>query len=166
MRGLFRPDPRWWLVYEHNRLHTRNVEALAATQVFAHHEVILAQHVGPRFGEARAIALICSSGKLSLLGAYQPVHFILVRLVAMRAVQVRGLLLRTLVEKISFFHKSCEVYCDYCTPICQMWRERPLQLHSNQYGEKKEAEAASSGENGESVGPRTHRRATRGTRGA
>jgi len=93
-------------VEEGDRLHGRDVEALPATHVLAHHDVVFAEHVGAGLGEACTVALIGARGKVFLLGTNQPVDLVLRRLMAMRAVEVGGLLVGPLVEKFAFFHTS------------------------------------------------------------
>jgi hypothetical protein len=111
------PNPALVLVHEDNRLHAGYVETLAATQVFAHHDIVFAQHVGTGLGKTRAITFIGTAGQLTLFGAHQPHDIVFRTLVAVRAIQVCRLLFGTFVKKITFFH----TICDYCTFIGSMW---------------------------------------------
>jgi hypothetical protein len=95
---------RTFLLGKDHRLHARNIEPLAAADIFAGHQIIFAQHVGSRLGEAGAVALVGAARKLALLGPDQPCDFILAGLLAMRAVERRRFLLGSLVKKVSFFH--------------------------------------------------------------
>src|SRR5208282_1237267 len=92
------------LLGEHDRLHARNLKALAAAHVLARHQIVFAQHVGSRLGKSGAVALVGSARKLALLGSHHPGDFVLRRLVAVRAVQCRRLLFLPLVKKIALFH--------------------------------------------------------------
>jgi len=92
------------LVCEDDRLQPRNVEALAAAQIFAAHDVVFPQHIGAGFGELCTISIVSATGQLALFGAHQPGHIVFGRLMAMRAVKCGGLLLRFFVEKVSLVH--------------------------------------------------------------
>src|SRR5262249_7650422 len=93
------------LVGEDDRLDAGNLEALAAAQVLAGHHVVFAQHVGAGFGEAGAVAFVGAAGKLVLLGAYQPGHFIFGRLMTVGTVQRGWFLFLTFVKEIALFHR-------------------------------------------------------------
>jgi hypothetical protein len=82
-----------------------NVEALAAAHILAGHHVVFANHVGSKFGEAGAVALVGTAAKLVFLGAHHPGHFIFRRLVTVGTVQRSQFLLLLLVKKIALFHK-------------------------------------------------------------
>jgi len=94
------------LFCEHNRLHSGNLEALAAAQVLAGHHVVFTEHIRTRFGELGTVAVVATPGKLPLLGAYQPGNFVLPSLLAMGTIQVRHLLFLPLVKKIALVHSS------------------------------------------------------------
>jgi hypothetical protein len=89
---------------EYYGLDTRDIEALTAAHILAHHQVIFAQHVGTGFGETSPVALIGARWQLALLGAHDPGNFILRGLMAMRTVERCWFFLRALVEKLTFFH--------------------------------------------------------------
>src|ERR1700751_2498412 len=93
-------------VEESYRLYGRDVEALAATHVLAHHDVVFAKHVGASFSETSAVTIICARRKTALLGANEPVDLVLCRLMAVRTVEIRWLLVGLLVEKLAFFPKK------------------------------------------------------------
>jgi len=91
------------LFHDDGRLSSK-LKAFPATHILARHHVVLANHVGPEFGKARAIAFICPSLKLALLGADDPRDLIVGGLVAMWTVQRGGLLFLSLIKKIALFH--------------------------------------------------------------
>src|ERR1700739_3714813 len=91
------------LLCDHRRL-PRDVKPLAAAHVLAGHHVVLADHVGPELREPRPVPLIGTSPKLPFLGADNPSHFVLRRLVAVRTVQRGWFFLLLLVKKIALFH--------------------------------------------------------------
>src|SRR5690349_20793636 len=93
------------LLREHHRL-PRDVETLAAADVRAHHNVVFADQVGARFGKAGAVALVGAWWQLLLLDASQPSHLVLGGLAAVRAIESRGFLLGTFIEKITLFHEG------------------------------------------------------------
>ena len=93
------------LICEDDRLHSGDFKSLAATQVFAGHEIIFADHIGARFGEPGSIPLVGAGRKISFFGAHQPGDFVVRSLMAVRTVERRRFLFRTLVEKIALFHK-------------------------------------------------------------
>src|SRR5262249_49286851 len=101
MVGTVRPS-----VEESDRLYGRDVEALTATHVLAHHDVVFAKHVGASLGEASAITIIGAGRKTTFFGANDPVDLILGRLVAVRAIEICWLLVGPFVEKLALFHKS------------------------------------------------------------
>jgi len=84
----------------------RNLEPFSAAHVLAGHHVVFPHHVGTEFREAGPVALIGSSPKLALFGAYHPGHLVLRRLVTMRAIQRSRFLFLPLIKKIALFH-SC-----------------------------------------------------------
>jgi hypothetical protein len=94
------------LLRENHRLHARNFEAFAAAHVFAGHQVVFAEHIGAGFCKTGAVALIGSSGKLTLLGAYYPCDFVLGGLVAVGTVEGCWFLFGAFVKKIVFFHEK------------------------------------------------------------
>jgi len=94
------------LVGKHDRLHSGNLETLAASHILASHHVVSSDHVGARFSEAGAVAFVGAPGKLILLGAHQPVDFVLGGLLAMGTVECRCFLFRTFVEKLALFHSQ------------------------------------------------------------
>jgi len=93
-----------YLVHEDDRLHGRNLEALAAAHVLAHHHVVLAQHIRACLRKPGAVALIGPAGQLALFSPDQPGNFIFCRLLATRTVQVCRFLFLPFVEKLAFFH--------------------------------------------------------------
>ena len=95
---------KYALVEECNGLHSGDFKTLATAHVLAHYEVVTADHVGAGLGKLGAIAFVGASGKLPLLGAYQPGQLIFVGLLAVRAVQVVGLFGLFLVKEVAFFH--------------------------------------------------------------
>jgi hypothetical protein len=92
-------------IHEYHRLHARNLEAFAAAQILAHHDVVFAQHVRTGFGKAGTVALVRPAGQLPLFGPDDPSHFVLRRLLTAGAVEVRWLLFLAFVKKLAFFHK-------------------------------------------------------------
>jgi hypothetical protein len=96
---------------EHYGLHAGNLEAFAATHILTGHKIIFAQHVGARFGETGAIALVSTSCKLSFLGANDPRDLVFRSLMAMWTVQHGHFLFRPFVKEFFFVHGS---FVDYC----------------------------------------------------
>src|SRR5882762_4175932 len=92
------------LIQEGHGLNARDIEALAATHVLAHHDVVLAEHVGAGLGEAGAVALVGAGRKTSFLGADQPADLILAGLVTVRAAEIGGLPVGSLVKKFALVH--------------------------------------------------------------
>src|SRR5215472_14482569 len=101
MVGTVRPS-----VEESDRLYGRDVEALTATHVLAHHDIVFAKHVGASLGEASAITIICPGRKTALFGANDPIDLVFGRLVAVRAIEICRLLVGPFVEKFALFHKT------------------------------------------------------------
>ncbi len=87
-----------------DRLHTGNIETLAATHILAGRKVIGAHHIGLRLGEPGTVALIGAAAQLGLFPADEPPKLVLVRLAAVRARQQVRALLRFFVEKVTLFH--------------------------------------------------------------
>src|SRR5271156_6652095 len=154
------------LLGEHDRLHSGNFKALAATHVLASHHIVAAQHIGFRLGKTSAVSFVSAAGKLILLGAHQPADFVFGGLLAMRTVQRRHLLFRTFIKKFALFHRvvgrrsqlgptANRLY--YCTSL----RDELWQDESN--GKEKESEAIHRGRSCKDHGPRTDRSATRVT---
>src|SRR6266566_1942759 len=102
-RGI-RPHLRA-LVEGDYRLHTRNLKALPATHVLAHHDVVLADHVGTGLGEAGTVALVGAGRKTLFLSADQPADLVLGGLVPVRAVEIGRLFVGSLVKKFALVHK-------------------------------------------------------------
>src|SRR5450755_3254856 len=63
-------------------LHAGDLKALAATNVLADHHVVAAQHVGLRFGELCAVAIIGARRQTLFLRSHQPLDFVFGRLLA------------------------------------------------------------------------------------
>jgi len=89
---------------EGHGLDSGDVEALAAADIFAAHQIVGADHVALRFGEAGAIALVRTARELRLLSTNEPSDLILRGLAAVRAGHGVGSLFGSLVEKVTFFH--------------------------------------------------------------
>jgi hypothetical protein len=91
---------------EGDGLEAGDLKAFAAADVLAANEVVGADHVALRLGEAGAIALIGAARHLGLFAADDPPDGILVGLAAVRAGQGVGALFGPLVEEGAFFHES------------------------------------------------------------
>ncbi len=99
-----RPAIRCRKLHEGDGLDAGDVEALAAADIFAGHQVVGSDHVRLRFGEAGAIALIRVARQRCLLAPDQPSKLIVVGFAAVGAGQTVGSLFGLFVEKISLFH--------------------------------------------------------------
>ena len=89
---------------ERDGLDTGDVEALTAANVLAGENVVGADHVALRFGEAGAVALVGVSPELGFFATDEPSDLILPGLAAVRAGHGVGSLFGSLVEKVTFFH--------------------------------------------------------------
>jgi len=109
---------------EDYRLYAGDFEALAAAHILTGHQIIFAQHVGARLGEAGAIPLVGTPRELPFLGANDPRDLILGGLMTMRTVQGGHLLLRPLVKEFFFVHGSWSDYCIFMRK-CAYGGEKP-----------------------------------------
>src|SRR5208282_2434497 len=96
---------RQTILQKRDALHARNLEALAAAHVLAHHHVVPTQHVRLRFGEFRAVAIVRAWREALLLHAHQPLDLILRRLMAMRTTQICRLFIGPFVKELTLIHK-------------------------------------------------------------
>ena len=80
-------------------MQARDLEALAAADVFATHLIVAAHHIGLRLGKAGAIPLIGIALQRCLLATHQPGDLVLPGLAAVGAGQRVGALLRPLIKK-------------------------------------------------------------------
>jgi hypothetical protein len=91
---------------EGDRLDAGDVETFAAANILATDHIVAAHHVALSLGKARAIALVGSAGELTLFSSNNPAEFVFCLLAAVRAGHGVGPLLRTLIEKVPFFHPA------------------------------------------------------------
>ena len=89
---------------EGDGLDADDFEAFAAADVLAAEQVVGADHVALRLGEAGAVALVGVARDLGFLAADEPADLVLAGLAAVRAGHGVGTLLGLLVEKFTFFH--------------------------------------------------------------
>src|ERR1700750_2857083 len=92
-----------WLDKCH-RLNSGYVESFAAADVLASDHVVASHHVALRLGKACAVAVVRSTGKLTLFPAHDPAQLVFRLLSAVRAGHCMGSLLWTFIEIIPFFH--------------------------------------------------------------
>lgn len=78
------PARRQPILQKRHTLHARNLKALAAAHVLAHHHVVAPQHIRLRLGKLRAIPIIRSRRQTFFLRPHQPLNLIFRRLIAMR----------------------------------------------------------------------------------
>ena len=87
-----------------------DLKPLSAPHVLADHHVVAPDHISSRLRESGFIAFVGAAGELLLLRPDQPLHFVIVRLVAMRTIQVVLLLFRPFVVKVALFHAPIMSY--------------------------------------------------------
>jgi len=124
-----------------DRLHTGNFKAFAAPQVLAHQHVVFPHHVGAELGKSGTITLVSAGWQLGFLRSYQPHQFIFLRLVTMGTIERSRLLLSTLVEEISFFHKKASVHYRPTCKLLHNWRVDNDSGCSLEMARKKKAKA-------------------------
>jgi hypothetical protein len=95
-------DPRQAveLIHEHQRVHRRNLEALAAR--LTGELVVDANQVVAQLGELGAVALVGIAGRPVLLGAPDPTQLVIVGAPAARTGVAARALFRTFVEEGAF----------------------------------------------------------------
>ena len=117
------------LIQEGHGLNARDIEALAATHVLAHHDVVLADHVGTGLGEAGTVALVGAGRKTLFLSADQPADLVLAGLVTVRAAEIGGLPVGSLVKKFALVHKR--------SLVAGRWPDRLWELlHTSSAGKQ------------------------------
>jgi|SRR6476620_5003102 hypothetical protein len=75
-------SPRVSLVRNHRRL-PGDLKPFAATHVLAGHHVVFAHHVRSKLRKTRTVAIVGTSGELTLFGADDPCNFIVRGFMAM-----------------------------------------------------------------------------------
>ncbi len=86
-----------------------NFESSSATQVLAVGHIIDPYQVGPGFGEAHAVFLVCMRRQRILFASPDPPDFVSGRLATKRAVQSSRLELVFLSKKVTLFHNRCRL---------------------------------------------------------
>jgi hypothetical protein len=108
--------PRSLFIQKSDGLERRDLKGFAATYVHAGELVVAADHVGLRFGELGAVALVGISRELRTFAANDPCDFIFARLAAFGTGEVVGSRFGGLVEKIAFFHVSATPLSEEALP--------------------------------------------------
>src|SRR3982074_2875997 len=91
------------------RLHTGNIEALAAADVLAGHFVIQQDHVTLPLLEFRPVALVSARWQAILLLPHQPAQLVLLGGLAERTLQASGLVRRTFVVVGALVHQRFSI---------------------------------------------------------
>lgn len=81
-----------------------DIEALAAADVFTADEIVSANHVALRLGEASLIAVVGTATELGFFAADEPGELVLALLPAVGTGHDMGLVFGPLVEEVALFH--------------------------------------------------------------
>ena len=91
---------------KHDRLHSGHFQSLATAHIFAHHQVVLANHVRPGAGEPLPVFFGGAGRERGLFPANDPAKLILGLLPARGTVERRGVKFFALRKEISLFHRG------------------------------------------------------------